>query len=108
MSKSVKGFLTAALCAALALMVLLAMNWLDLGKQLRETNGLLDVSRASWEKTAAEKEELQDQLKTLKDSLREAKLSLAEAEERAGSLEGEIKQLQDDIAQLNEKLSSSN
>lgn len=105
MSKSVRWFLVPVLCAALALMAFLGMNWLDLGKRLHETNALLDGSRASWEKTASEKEEIQDQLKVLKDDLREAKLSLDEAEERAVSLEGEITQLRDEIALLNEKLS---
>lgn len=107
MSKSVKWCLVPVLCAALAVMVLLGMNWLDLGRRLRETNVLLDSSRASWEKTASEKEELQDQLKLLKDDLREAKLSLEEAEERAAALEDDIAQLRDEIGLLNEKLSPS-
>ena len=103
MNKSLRVLMLLIIAAAAVLIMILGSNWMNLGKQLQETNMLLSESRKSWETTASEKEELQDQLQDLKDELKEANLSLTEAEERASTLTAEIEQLQKDIAELTEK-----
>lgn len=103
MTKSLRYLMLLIVAAAAAVILVLGANWLNLGKQLRETNALLSESRNNWETIASEKEELQDQLQALKDELKEANLTLTEAEERAVTLSGEIEQLQKDIDELTEK-----
>lgn len=66
---------------------------------LRELTDQLTESRAAWENTAAEKEKLQEELKTVQEALKEAKLTLQESTERADKLRAEIAQLRADLGE---------
>jgi peptidoglycan hydrolase CwlO-like protein len=101
-----KTILCAVMAAAVVLMAVCAGNYLSLGRQLRNTERQLTESRSVWEQIAAEKEELQKDLKSRKAELREAKLSLTESTERAEGLKEEIQQLKADIEHLSQSAAS--
>ena len=97
MSKTQKLILWIVLAAAVLVMVFCTLNYLNLKGRLRETSLQLSDSRVTWEGIAAEKEALQEDLKTIKNELKEAELSLEEAQTRAEEIREEIKTLQDEI-----------
>ncbi len=103
-AKPIKILLCLAAVAALALSVVLALHFAGLNRQIRQQEVLLDESRAAWEKTAAEKEALQDERKQLNSDLREAQLTLSESRERAQELQEENDTLRQEIASLEASL----
>lgn len=106
-NKYMKVFLSAVILCALAVMTISTVRYVNLGKQLNETDRLLSESRDAWEKTAAEKEEKQVELKALKSNLREAELSLTEAQERSVTLKEEIEVLKQEIQDLESQIAQS-
>lgn len=100
MSKSLKGILCFILVTALAVMTVLFLRYHSLGKELKNVDQQLTASRENWERIAAEKEELQKELKAKRNELKEAKLSLTEATERAAELREDIAALQEEIRVL--------
>ena len=102
--KTMKFLLCLALLAALSLICVLFFHYRDLGYSFQDTQAQLSASRNTWETTAAEKEALQEDLKTLKNELKEAKLSLQEAQERSETLKADIETLNQEILELRSKL----
>ncbi len=88
-----------ALTAAAALS-LMTSRWSVLQTELRDKTSRLDASRTVWESTAAEKEELQLELKFLQNQIREAELAIAEGQDRSGKLKQEIEDLSSEIESL--------
>ena len=88
------------MAAAILMISVLSVHYRDLSEQLKTKEGMLAASREAWEKTAAEKEALQVELKQLKDELKEARLSLDEAVERSGSIRKDIEDLNNEISLL--------
>ena len=97
MSKQMKVFLYVVMAAALTLMIICFLNYQSLTNDLRSCEKLLAESRETWEEIAAEKEELQTDLKARRKELKEAQLSLDESTERIEQLKAEIEQLRKDI-----------
>ncbi len=89
-----------AMAAAIVLMVALGGKYLQDGKKLTAKQQELKTSRATWERIAAEKEALQDELKEVTNELKEAKLTLEEAITRAGELREQIETLKEEIETL--------
>jgi len=104
MNRSLRIMLLLVIAVALLFMIFSSLRYFHMKKDLSDLQSYLTVSRESWEKTAAEKEELQVILKSKKEELKEAELSLSEATERAETLKSEIDILQNDIEKLKEKL----
>lgn len=100
MSKTMKILLCLAMVAALAVMTVLFLRYRSNSKTLSDLTAQLEVSRTSWENTAAEKEALQKELRTVSGNLREAQLSLEENTERAEELTAQIETLKQEIAAL--------
>ena len=96
MKKGWKLLLPAVLLAAVLTAALYADLLRDRGT-LRVLTDQLEESRTAWETTAAEKEKLQEELKTVQEDLKEAKLTLRESTERAEKLREEIDQLQTEL-----------
>ena len=94
------------MAAAFALMIVCGLNYLSLTRDLLSCEQQLAESRETWERIAAEKEKLQDDLRAKQKELKETQLSLDETTERASELKAEIEQLQTDIELLKEKQSS--
>ena len=92
---------------AISLMVFLARDYVKDGVRLRELRQELETSQASWKKTAAEKEALQDELAEAQDALREAELTLQESTEKAAAVREEIAVLEKEIEALREKQPAS-
>ncbi len=67
-------------------------------QDLQRRQSALTESRSRWEAIAAEKEELQAELKTVTNNLREARLSRSEAEARAAELNADIQALKEEIS----------
>ncbi len=103
MSRNLKGILSGVMIVALALMLVLALHYGSLSRQLADTNRQLLESRNTWEQTAAEKETLQKELSGLKDALKEARLTLSESQERAETLKEEIATLEQEIQALKDQ-----
>ncbi len=89
-----------AMAAALVLMIVLGGRYLRDGKTLGEKRQELEVSRATWERIAEEKETLQEELKEVTNELKEAKLTLEESTTRAEELRGQIETLKKEIEAL--------
>ena len=102
MSKSVKLAVCVVMAAALALMAVLAFQYLDMKKELNALERQLNESRDNWEKIAADKEELQVGLKAKQKEINKTQLQLEEAEERALELKQDILLLQQEIEALKE------
>ncbi len=100
MSKGLKSILILILLFALCVTVMLTRGILADRKTFREKQEELEVSRATWEKIAEEKEALQDELQEARDALKEAKLTLQEKKARAEELRAEIETLKQEIAEL--------
>lgn len=100
MNKKLRLILCLVLVFAVLVMIFCSVNYIDLNRQLRNTRDQLADSQKKWEGIAAEKELLQQDLKTLRNELKEAKLSLTESEESMDKLKAEIDTLQKDIAEL--------
>lgn len=100
MSKSMKLWLCIVMIAAIALMSVCMADYLSLSRNLRTVQVQLSESRAVWEQIAADKEELQKELKSKKNELKEAQLSLSEANEKAEELKTEIETLKKEIEVL--------
>lgn len=100
MSKSMKLWLCIVMIAAIALMSLCMADYLSLSRNLRTVQDQLSESRAVWERIAADKEELQKELKSKKNELKEAQLSLSEANEKAEELKSDIETLKKEIKVL--------
>lgn len=97
MNKRLNILLCFVMVAALVLVCVRTVHFFSLSRQFRLDEQTLSDSRSAWEKTAAEKEELQKQLKALKDKLKEAELSLSESTDRAEELRQDISALQLEI-----------
>ena len=97
MNKRLNILLCFVMVAALVLVCVCTVHFFSLSRQFRLDEQTLSDSRSAWEKTAAEKEELQKQLKSLKDKLKEAELSLSESTDRAEELRQDISALQLEI-----------
>ena len=100
MNKHLKIWLCIVMAAAVALMSLCTVEYLSLGSQLRDSENLLAESRAAWERIAADKVEIQKELKAKKENLKEAELTLSESAERAEELRTEIELLKQEIETL--------
>ena len=107
MSKSLKFILILVLLFAVGLMALLVRGMAADRKTFREKQAELEISRAAWEKTAEEKEALQEELQEITDALKEARLTLQEKEARAEELRADIDTLKQDIAELKSRIGSS-
>lgn len=103
MNKPLRLILCLVMAAAFALIIVCGLNYLRLTKELRSCEQQLAESRETWEKIAAEKEELQIDLRAKQKELKETKLTLDETTERASELKAEIEQLRKDIDLLKEK-----
>ena len=97
MNKSLKLFLYAAMLSAILMMAVCAVNYIELGTQLRSTDARLAESRNSWQNIAAEKEALQDELEAKQSDLKEADKTLNESTERAEAIRAEIEALHQEI-----------
>ena len=97
MTNHMKICLYIVMAAAIVLILVCALNYMHLGSELHLYEQQLADSRAVWEKIAAEKEELQVDLKSKQKQLKEAHLSLDESTERITELKSEIEQLQKEI-----------
>lgn len=100
MNKKLCLILCIVLAFALLVMIFCSVNYLSLNKQLMNIRDQVADSQKTWEGIAAEKELLQQDLKTLKNELKEANLSLTESEESAEKLKADIETLQKEIAEL--------
>lgn len=100
MNKKLCLILCFVLAFALLAMIFCSVNYLSLNKQLMNIRDQVADSQKTWEGIAAEKELLQQDLKTLKNELKEANLSLTESEESAEKLKADIETLQKEIAEL--------
>ncbi len=100
MNKKLRLILCLVLVFAVLVMVFCSVNYIDLNSQLHITRDQLADSQKKWEGIAAEKELLQQDLKTLKNELKEANLSLTESEESVEKIKSEIETLQKEIAEL--------
>lgn len=100
MNKKLCLILCFVLAFALLVMIFCSVNYLSLNKQLMNIRDQVADSQKTWEGIAAEKELLQQDLKTLKNELKEANLSLMESEESAEKLKADIETLQKEIAEL--------
>ena len=103
MNKQLKFILCVVMGVAFALMTVCGLNYLHLTRELHACERQLAESRETWERIAAEKEELQDDLRAKQKELKETQLTLDETTERASELKAEIEQLQNDIEILKEK-----
>ena len=97
MSKSLKAILCFVMASALALMVFCFLHYLSLGRELGSFRQQLAESRETWEKTAAEKEVLQDELKEVRKKLNIANLELEQSTADADEIKAEIEQLREEI-----------
>ncbi len=100
MNKKLCLILCFVLAFALLVMIFCSVNYLSLNKQLMNVRDQVADSQKTWEGIAAEKELLQQDLKTLKNELKEANLSLTESEESAEKLNADIETLQKEITEL--------
>ena len=100
MNKKLCLILCFVLAFALLVMIFCSVNYRSLNKQLMNIRDQVADSQKTWEGIAAEKELLQQDLKTLKNELKEANLSLTESEESAEKLKADIETLQKEIAEL--------
>jgi len=100
MNKKLRLILCFALAFAVLVMIFCSANYISLNKQLKNILDQVTDSQKTWEGIAAEKELLQQDLKTLKNELKEANLSLTESEESAEKLKADIEKLQKEIAEL--------
>ena len=101
MTKPLKLLLSAVLLAAALVMVFLFLDHRNLSREAASLSSQLSVSRAAWEKTAEEKEKLQETLKLLQNDLKEAELTIKESAERAEELKADIAALQKEIDSMN-------
>lgn len=100
MNKRLNILLCLVMAAAVTLMLICLLQYLNLGKDLRLQEKQLSESRASWEKIAEEKETLQAELKKIKEDLKEAELSYSEFTEKITKLTEENESLQKEIDRL--------
>ena len=100
MNKKLRLILCLVLAFAVLVMIICSVNYISLTKQLAGVRNQVTESQKTWEGIAAEKEALQQDLKTLQNELREAKLSLSESEESSEKIKSEIETLQNEIAEM--------
>ena len=100
MNKQFKIWLCIVMAVAFALMAFSAADYLSLGSLLRDCEIRLSESRAAWEQIAADKVEIQKDLKAKKEDLKEAELTLSESAVRAEELKAEIELLKQEIEAL--------
>ena len=100
MTKPMKILLCIVLLAAIGLTAVLFLHHRGLRQEVSSLSAQLAESRAAWEKTAEEKEALQEDLKVLKNDLKEAELTISESAERAESLWEDIAALREEISAL--------
>ena len=100
MNKHVRITVYIAMAAAIALVALCSLNYVNLGKELRSYEAQLAESRMAWETTAAEKEKLQEELKAKEKELNIAKLELDSSNQEAEKIRTEIGQLKAEIEAL--------
>lgn len=100
MNKHLKIWLCIVMASAIALIAFCAVDYLSLGSRLRDCEKRLAESRAAWEQIAADKVEIQKELKAKKENLKEAELTLSESAERAEELKTEIELLKQEIETL--------
>ena len=100
MNKKLRLILCFVLAFAVLVMIFCSVNYISLNKELMNISNQVEDSQKTWKEIAAEKEMLQQDLKTLKNELKEAKLSLTESEESREKIKGEIETLQKEIADL--------
>lgn len=105
-NKQLVFFLSFALAAAIVVMAVLTLHYVDLGRSYNEKNAELQESRETWESIAAEKEALQEELSKLQSDLREADLSYSEARERSVTLQADIDELNAEISSLHDQIAS--
>ena len=103
MNKHIRIILYVVMLSAILIIITGIMNFRSLNSQLQESERLLSESRTRWESIAAEKEEIQADLKTKKNDLKEAELSLSESQDRSAKLKEEIEILRQEIASLENK-----
>ncbi len=98
-----RGLLIALVLAAVMAMVLMAVlgiGCLRDNRSLEAKTRELEESRKTWERIAAEKETLQEELGVVTDQLKEARLTLEESTTRAEELREENSALEKEIEAL--------
>ena len=100
MTKSTRAALCLVMAAAIGLLACLGSQYFRDRKTLPVTETQLTESRATWEATAAAKEELQAELTQVNNDLREANLTIQESATRAEELRQDIAELEEDIAEM--------
>ena len=100
MNKSLRITLWIVMVTSVFIISLCTYQYISLGRRLKETKTQLNASRETWEKTASEKEALQEILKTKREELKEAELSYSEATARADELKADIDVLNREITSL--------
>ena len=100
MSKHMKALILFVMFFAVFMIVFCTVRYIKLGADLDLCNRQLTESRNAWEKTAAEKEELQTILKAKQKELNKAQLDLDEALKDIDEVKADIEQLNFDIEAL--------
>lgn len=100
MNKHLRITVYIVMAAAIAMIALCSMNYINLGKKLHSFEEQLAQSRMAWETTAAEKEKLQDELKAKQKKLNIAQLELDNSNREAETIRAEIEQLKAEIEAL--------
>ena len=100
MKKEVRILLVLTIVFALALFFRLGIGLRQDQRLLSAKGAELQASRETWERIAAEKEALQEELKAAENALKEAKLTLEESLSRAETLRAEIESLTLEIESL--------
>ncbi len=100
MNKKMKAILFIVMAAGVALIAVCLLNYTSLRNELADCDRQLNESVEKWQKTAAEKEALQDDLKEKKKQLNIAQLELDSALEDAVVIQEEIDTLKKEVETL--------
>lgn len=100
MNKQMKSLVCAVMAAALFLITLCTLNYLGLQNDLHQSEKQLAESLEKWKGIAAEKEDLQADLKSKQKELKERQIYIEEKTQRADQLRNEIAQLEKEIETL--------
>lgn len=106
MTKQMKPVIMIVMLAAVLLIVFCMSDYISLGRQLSTLQTQLNESMEKWQKTAAEKELLQDDLKAKQKELNIARLELNDLAKDAEEIRAEIEQLRSEIDVLRQAQSA--
>ena len=88
------------------IIIMMLSGYISLGQELRSLHAQLDESMESWQKTAADKETLQVDLKARQKELNIAQLDLDDLTKDADEIKAEIEKLKSEILILKQSGSS--